>query len=353
MKILFGVFDWGLGHATRDIPLIDALLKRGNSVDIISTGRALKLLRKHFNDKCKYFDVPSISSPYTKSSLFAFSFVFSIPTMLSTLKNARKLTAEIIGKEKYDKIISDCRYDVYDTPDNSYLINHQLRFKAPFIIQEILEFWLKYAMNKYRYVLVPDYEKNDLSGALSHKMLFFDKSKIKYIGIISNLKKKNVKKDIDYFISLSGPEPQRTILENKILSQINFLKGKIVIAGGNPDAENKKLGKNVKFKSFFTRKEQEDNMNKAKFIITRTGYTTILELAELGIKDALLIPTPGQTEQEYLGNYFEKKRYFHHVHQDKLDLKKDIIKARGFKGFKPAWKTKESVRKFLKIIYSE
>lgn len=352
MKILFGVFDWGLGHATRDKPLIEALLKRGHSVDIISTGRALKILQSHFETKCKYFDVPSICSPYSKNKYFVFNFTLKIPEILTTLAKARKMSKAIIEKGKYDIVISDCRYDVYAKKSNSYLINHQLRFLSNPVFEPLTELWLKKKMDNYKYVLVPDFEENakSISGKLSHNLKYFDKNKIKYIGILSHIKKKTVNKDIDYFISVTGTEPHRTILENKILAQVKDISGKIVIAGGNPDSGVERKQKNVTFYSFLDTKLQEEMMNRAKFIITRSGYTTMMELVEFDIKEALLIPYPGQTEQNYISKHFEKQKYFHSVNQDKLNLVNDIEKARGYNGFKASWKTNESVNKFLKII---
>jgi uncharacterized protein (TIGR00661 family) len=350
MKIAFGVFDWGLGHATRDIPLISALLKRKDEVHIISTGRAMTLLKDYFGNKCRYFDVPSIHVPYRKNRFFATNFWVNIPRMIYTLKKARKITEQIIKNEKYNRVISDCRYDVYDKIENSFLINHQVRFKALPIIQRILEGWLASRSRKYKYVIVPDFKTNNLSGELSHNLKCLLPSKIKYIGILSQLQKKKVTEDIDYFISISGPEPQRTVLEEKIIPALHQLSGKIVVTLGRPESKDIKFNKKIRFFSFLDSKKQGEMMNRAKFIITRSGYTTIMEIAELNKKKVLFIPTPGQTEQEYLGNYYENKKYFHHVSQYKLNLGKDVEIARKFKGFKCPWKTEESVKKFLEVI---
>ncbi len=350
MKIAFGVFDWGLGHATRSTPLINELVKQGHEVHIISTGRALIILKNNFKDSCIYHDIPSIFPPYSKMP-FQISFVLNAPKMIKTLKEARKQSKELIEKEKFDIVISDARYDVYDTPENSFIIKHQVRFKAPIFIQNILEKFLANQVKHYKYVLVPDFPgEENLSGCLSHNLKHIPKEKIKYLGIISHIKKIKINQDIDYFISLSGPEPGRTQLEKKILSQLPDLKGKIVIAGGAPECTTQQCKENVEFHSFLNSKEQENIMNRAKFIITRSGYTTIMELAELDKTQTLLIPTSGQTEQEYLGDYYEKKGYFHHVSQFKLNLKKDIEFARGFKGFNPPWKTEQSVKNFIEII---
>lgn len=350
MRVLFGVFDWGLGHATRDVPLIAELL-RENEVHILSTGAALELLKGHFGDKCTYYNVRSIYPPYTRTRLFKLKFSVSVPKMMRTLKRACRRSRRII-RTGFDIVISDCRYDVYDRPENSYLINHQLRFKTPVGAERVLERWLASRMRKYRYVFVPDYEETNLTGLLSHGLRYIPREKVKYLGILSRLRKQDRPQDIDYFVSLSGPEPQRTVLERHILAQAPELPGRVVIAGGKPNGASQNGSKNVEYHSFLDAGRQEDVMNRAKFIITRSGYTTIMELTELGKTRVLLLPTPGQTEQEYLADYYEQQKYFHHVSQYRLRLADDIATARTFRGFDPPWKTKDSVDQFMKILYS-
>lgn len=350
MKIVFGVFDWGIGHATRDIPLITELLKT-HQVHILSTGPALKILKDYFQDKCHYYDVPSIYPPFTKTPFFKLKFTLSLPQMFASLKYARKKSRKII-RQGFDKVISDCRYDVYDQPDNSYLINHQLRFKTPLGVERIFEKWLAMRMKRYKYIIVPDFPNRNLTGELSHNLRYLDPDKIKYIGICSQVRKINTPEDIDYFISLSGPHVQRTILARKIIPQLNLLKGKIVIAGGNPAGASNIAGKNFRFFCFLPAKKQENILNRARFIITRPGYTTVMELVELNKKRVLFLPTPGQTEQEYLADYYEKQRCFHHVSQYRLKLTQAIEKSRGFSGFNSPWKTERSVKEFMKVINS-
>lgn len=350
MRVLFGVFDWGFGHATRDIPLIAALL-RDHEVHILSTGDALRILRGHFAERCVYHDVPSVYPPYTRTRLFTLKFSVSLPRMARSLQRARRRSKRIID-EGFDKVISDCRYDVYDRPDNSYLINHQLRFKTPPGAERFFERWLAWRMRRYRCVLVPDYEDRSLSGDLSHNLRYLPKGKIRYIGILSHLRRRELGQDIDYFISLSGPEPQRSTLEERILSQVGQLPGRVVVAGGKSSPAGNGGYADVEYCAFLEAPRQEEVMNRAKFIITRSGYTTMMELAELGKTNALLLPTPGQTEQEYLADYCEQQRYFHHVSQYKLTLPKDTEKASGFAGFAPSWRTAESVTRFMDAVFA-
>lgn len=348
MKILFGIFDWGLGHATRDIPLITELLK-SNEVHILSTGRALKLVQDYFGQRCEYYDVPSVYSPYTRTPFFKTKLAVTLPMIIKSLRKARK-RSKIIVDQGFDKVISDCRYDVYDKLNNSFFITHQVRFKTPVGLERFVERWLGSWSKKYKFIIVPDYPDNSLTGRLSHDLRYISKDKIKYIGILSHVKKRQVPEDIDYLISISGPEPQRSIFFEKIMSQVNQLTGKVVIAGGTPDIVQTSNNDNVLFYSFLNSPQQEEMMNRAKFIISRSGYTTVMEIVELGKKKVLFLPTPGMSEQVYLADYYEKKGYFHHVSQYRLKLKEAIEQSMEFNGFTPVWTTEQSVQNFMNVI---
>ena len=350
-KVVFGVFDWGLGHATRCKPLARALLDAGCAVDFISTGRAIKVLKEHFGKACGYHDVPSVTSPYTASDHFVLNFVINGPGMLRSLKRARSLSKSIIEDGDYDLVISDCRYDVYGEEKRSYLINHQLRFAAPVGAEMFAEAWLAHRMGKYRKVIVPDYGgKENLTGRLSHKLNFIKKKKIEYIGHISHIERKKCKKDIDYLISLTGPEPQRSLLEEMVFAQVRELEGSVLIAGGNPDTGKPKIPDNVTYHPYLGTDEMSDCLNRCKCFISRSGYTSMMELAEVGIREALLIPTPGQTEQEYLGKYYRKQGYFHSVKQKNLSLRDDVKKAERGDGFSPEWDSRRSVENFRSVV---
>ncbi|MBX4196664.1 hypothetical protein KW805_03685 [Candidatus Pacearchaeota archaeon] len=352
MKILYGVFDWGLGHATRSISLINALLKKKHKVHIVTTGRALKILERSFGKKCIYYDIDPKGIPLSITPFFTINYMLSTPRMILGLWRSRKQIRDIIYREHFDKVISDARVDVYDKKDNSYIINHQIRFKTFFGARIIGEFILSMFMKRYKYLIVPDFEEPNLSGVLSHNTLFSSAKRIKYIGILSHLRKRHGREDIDYLISLTGPEQYRISLEKSILPQLSSLNGKIVVAGGKPEEEKEITYGKITFYSHLTTEKQEEIMNRAKFIISRSGYTTVMEIVELGKKKVLFIPTPGQTEQEYLANLYERRGLFHHVHQRKIDLKNDIEKSKGFKGFTPPWKTKETIEKFMQVVFS-
>jgi hypothetical protein len=271
--------------------------------------------------------------------------------MLVSLRRARGAVRGIIRNGRYDLVISDCRFDVYDDVLNSVLVNHQLRFKVGRGMQAIGEAWLAAAMSHYGRIVVPDYpDAQNLSGLLSHDIRHFDLSRVHYIGILSHLRRRKVERDVDFFISLTGAEPQRSILERKVLAQSRELEGRVVIAAGNPDTRRDEAFGNVRFHSYLEPEQQEEMMNRARCFVSRSGYTSLMELAELGVTRAILIPTPGIPEQEYLGDYCEGKGYFRHTHQHRMFLQADTARLGGLNGFAPPWRTKESVRRFLRVL---
>jgi uncharacterized protein (TIGR00661 family) len=355
MKVLFGICSWGLGHATRDLPLIEAMLKAGHELTLIGRGRSLELLKKELKKGCSYLNIPDYSSPYSKRDFFVAKFVSYIPIYINEIIKEHKRIKELTRDEKYERIISDNRFGVYHSEVPSYFISHQLRFIAPGRIRafematERFNYSFKKSFSKF---LVPDYEENSLSGELSHNLKYFKESRVEYLGALSSIKKKSLREDIDYFISLSGCEPQRTILEKKILKQAPLLKGKTVIALGKPEDSRHKVMNHLHIFGYLGRKRQEEIMNRSKLIITRPGYTTLMELAILE-KNALFIPTPGQTEQIYLADYHKKKGNFYSINQDKLNLVRDVKKAKKYKGVSHNSERKDAVDRFMQIVFTK
>lgn len=354
MKVLFGVCSWGLGHATRDLPFIQEMINRGYELTIIGRGRSLIFLEKELEENCSYLDIPDYSSPYSKKDLFVAKFIAYSPIYVNEITKEHTRIKKIIKKERYDRIISDNRFGIYYKDIPSYFLSHQLRFIVPGRIKPLergTERFNYFFKKKFHKFLVPDYAENSLSGDLSHNLKYFKKDKIEYLGPLSDLKKRKVEEDIDYFISLSGPEPQRTLLEKKILKQAPLLKGKVIIALGKPEIYKEEKKGNLHIFTFLNRKKQEEIMNRSRLVITRAGYTTLMELVILG-KKALLIPTPGQTEQIYLAKYHKERGNFYSVSQNKLDLPRDVEEARKYPGLNHNSK-ENAVEKFMEIVFEK
>jgi len=355
MKIIYAVCSWGLGHATRSLPVIRKLIAEDNEVSIISNGRSLELLKKEIGKDAEYFDIPDYPMLLSKNSRqFMAKSVVYWPKFIARMESGLQSLKNILDKKKIDRIISDARYDMYSRKIPSFFISHQIRIMNPLrlnILEKGSETFNLFFFKRFCGIIVPDFKENSLSGELSHNLKKIDEKKLNYVGVLSDFKKKKTKKDIDYLISISGPEPQRTMLEKKLLGQIDSLKGKIVITLGKTERNDLINKENLETHSFLSKKQREDYLNRSKLVISRSGYSTILDLAVIGSK-GLMTPTPGQIEQEYLGKYHNKKKTFYCVNQDMINLEKDVEIAKKTTGIKRECNVDKTVDNILNIINS-
>jgi uncharacterized protein (TIGR00661 family) len=357
-KILVSPLSWGLGHATRDLPIIRRFLAEGHKVTIASSGRTLELL-KHEVPECTFTVLEDYPTPYTKSRWFVLKFGAFIPRMLRAIRRERINAKALIEREKFDLILSDNRFGVRHKNIPSFFISHQLRFAAPGILfpfQVLGEFFNRLFHRKFLRVIVPDVpdEERNLAGILAHHLYWPSKTRYYYAGILSSTRKMDLPEDVDLFITISGPEPQRTELERIVMGQMEALRkmGRVVITLGKPEQlEKSQPEANIEVYGFLKRQEQQEMMNRAKLIVSRSGYTTVMEIVELG-KKALYIPTPGQTEQVYLSEYYEKTGLFHSVTQYRLDLARDIPEARQYAGFQGEHNTDANVERLFAEVFA-
>ncbi len=351
MKIAFGVCAIGLGHASRSIPIIKKLIEEGHEVTVFSYGRALELLKKEVS--AKFIEFRDYPLEFTDNpDLFFLNLLLDSPLLITSLFTEHEKFLNYHEKEKYDLIISDNRYGIFAKDRPSFLITHQLRILNPYRLK-LLEagsmLYNRFFANRFKYIIVPDLEQNSLSGDLSHNLRFLDPKKIKYVGPISFISKKSLNKDIDVLVSISGPEPQRSIFEKLVLEQIESLKLSYFVTLGKPEEQQNK--ENIR--SYLSFEERESIFNRAKIFITRSGYSTIMDLYMIDGK-ALFVPTPMQPEQEYLAQYFMQQNLFYSVPQKNLNLERDIKIASGYRGFENInYQPDTSVRRFLDIIFGD
>lgn len=358
-KILVSPLSWGLGHATRDLPIIRRFLADGHDVTILSSGRCLELLRQEV-PQCRFITLEDYPTPYTRSRWFILKFARFIPRMLAAIRRERRAAREIIEREKFDLVFSDNRFGVRHPDVPSFFLSHQLRFAAPWFLwpfQLLGEFFNRTHHRKFKRVIVPDVadEDRNLSGILAHHLHWPKRSRYYYAGILSSTQRMDVEQDVDLLISISGPEPQRTEFENVVMSQLGALTGmqRVVIALGKPEVTGvEHPAPNVEVHGFLNRARQQEMMNRARLIVSRSGYTTVMEIAELG-KKALFIPTPGQTEQVYLSKFYEKTGQFHSVSQYELDLSRDIERARQYAGLGGGHDTAANVDHLFAEVFAE
>jgi uncharacterized protein (TIGR00661 family) len=359
MRVLFGVCSWGLGHATRSLPLIRKLIEEGNEVTVAATGRSLELLEMELEDGASYVDFPDYPLPYTeKSKIFLLKFSLFSPKLIMSMIQEHNRFVKLAERTSYDIIISDNRYGVFHRSIPSYLITHQLRVISPArlrFIENSFERFNVYIEKFFEAIMVPDYEEDGISGDLAHNLNILNSGKMVYIGIISDFRKRDVGPDVDILFSISGPEPQRQILEDIIFQQVNDIDGNIILSLGrnlNGKVEDmmNRLNGNVQICDFLPSEKREIILNKSKFIASRSGYSTLMDIYGLE-KKAMFIPTPQQTEQVYLAKYHEKKRNFHYVNQDELDLKKDLEVAKQYSGPEKKYDVNKTIDRFMEVIH--
>ena len=307
--IFYGALDWGLGHATRSVPIIKQLLKN-NSV-ILGVTPLTKLIFDEEFPELKKIDLPAYNITYSKVFPLWIKMGLSFPRISQIIADENKLLQTIISENKIDVVISDNRFGLYSDKAHSVFITHQLFLKAPVFENFGSKINQKY-ISKFSEVWVPDYEEEDksLSGELSHgKKIDFHKN-IKYIGPQSRLRDviTEIEKDkYDYLILLSGPEPARTELEKILLEKFKASEKKAAFVKGSESGVGTSEKKSMEIYAFPKKEELKKLILSSQKIICRSGYSTLMDMHALEKKELILIPTPGQTEQEYLAKYWEKK----------------------------------------------
>lgn len=329
MNILICPLNWGLGHATRCIPIIKALVSVGHNVIIAADKGPLAVLRKAFpNLECIEF--PGFVPLYSKSSTQVYKLLWSAPRAKMCFRRDHRTIENIVKKRNIDVVISDNRFGCWSRNAYSVFITHQLHIQVPHLWKwttPFINMFNNSYIKKYDEVWIPDYEDDpSLAGKLSHP--YNRSKKTEYLGILSrfdNNAQKDIAKTIKYLVILSGPEPQRTIFENIILKQAKDIKDKVVILRALPESCElpKDIPSNVTMYNHADDEAFVEFANSSENIICRGGYSSLMDLIRLG-KSAYLVPTPGQTEQEYLAKHLCKEGYFNRCKQSDFKLTKVI-----------------------------
>jgi len=355
-RVLFAIHDWGLGHAARCLVLIRPLIERGDHVTILmAPSPGMRLLQSELGDSCDFYPYKDIPKPFSRfPAMFYVRMSLSMPLVWLRFKLEHRLTERLVRERGFDLVVSDSRFGVYSNRVPSYVIFHSLRQiipGRPGWMERLVEWGQRGLLKGYRKVLIPDAaEDGGVSGDLGHDPdLDWGEGRLVYLGPLSGVRRMDVPEDVDYFFSVSGIEPQRTLLERKVLKALPKLEGRIVVTLGRPEADGEKReidGATVY--GYLDRGKQAEMLNRARVTITRSGYTTLMELAELG-KRALFVPTPGQSEQEYLAKFHCEKGHVWSTTQRKLDLPRDLARADASAGI-PKLSTEKAVERFFAAI---
>jgi uncharacterized protein (TIGR00661 family) len=329
--VLIAPLDWGLGHATRCIPLIRALHQKGLRVYIGAEGAQAVLLQKEF-PQLTILPLEGYRVRYSKyPRLFAWNILFQLPRISRQIKKEHQWLETSIKKYSIDLVISDNRYGLFSRSIPCVFITHQLSIQAPVK-------WMKRLIQKINYAYIRQFtacwipdraDEPSAAGELSHPELFPD-TKVHYMGLLSRFEFEAAQPMFELCILLSGPEPQRSMLEKQLLQEASSFSGKILLVRGKPGEEQvPALAANITVANHLEGKELVNAIRQTELIICRSGYTTVMELLSLQ-KKAILIPTPGQTEQEYLAGRLEQQGVFMQCRQSEINLKKMMAVAKTF-----------------------
>ena len=329
--VLIAPLNWGLGHATRCIPIIKSLLRNDFEVTIATDGRALKLLQQEFPN-LKVITLPSYDIRYGSNNMIL-NIAFQIPKILNAIWKEKKMIKRIVEKVKPDIIISDNRYGCISKKTKNVFLTHQVNIIIPInILEKPVNFINQKLINKFDECWIPDFEgEKSLAGKLSTS------DKIKkpiYLGILSRMQKIPSSKKYDIIAIISGPEPQRTRFENQILKELKRSEKRSLVVSGKPEQmDQNQITKNLEVVSFLNSNELNKAIAGSEIVVCRSGYSSIMDLIKLK-KQAILVPTPGQTEQEYLASRLTQTKQFCIQPQRTFSLKKGLaeLKRKEFPG---------------------
>ena len=316
LKVLVAPLDWGLGHATRCIPIIKELINQGCTVIVAAGGAQKALLQEEFPE-LSFVESPGFRLKYGKNRAFTLlKIIFALPKILIGIKRENEWLHRFAGREGLDMVISDNRPGLYGAGCFSVFITHQLAIRSSLgAVADWFVGRLNYSyIRRFSVCWVPDVEGvGNLAGRLSHP-LRMPVIPVRYIGWLSRLEaveapevEAAAAEVFDLLILLSGPEPQRTILEAMLVGQLKADMGRIVLVRGLPKGGSALIAsEGVVVFDHLPARELGRVICQSRVVVARSGYSTVMDLVRLR-RRAVYIPTPGQPEQEYLGRYLEEK----------------------------------------------
>lgn len=309
--VFYGVLDWGLGHATRSIPIIKKLLERNADVILGSSGSALALLKIYF-PTLKFYELPEYNVNYKHKSMLL-NMSLQLPKIISVIKKENEILGQAVQKENITHIISDNRYGLYHDNIPAAFITHQLFIPSP-VLKKSINQLNHQKIKKFTVCWVPDFEDENkcLAGELSHGKVDFD---VEYIGPISRFI--NVDATFEYASTplnmtykyvgiVSGPEPSRSDFEGFLLKKFSSVEGKHLLITGQPD-KKRLASEHVEIVNHLNDHDFATAIKNAEKVFCRSGYSSIMDLYYLGVS-AEIYPTPNQPEQEYLAKIYSHKK---------------------------------------------
>jgi hypothetical protein len=336
-NILVSPLDWGLGHASRCVPVIRLLKSQGANVIIGSSGDATTFLQEEFPD-LKIIPVSGYNIRYPSHGSMAREMLRQSLSILKAIRHEHQELQKIIKQHQIHAVISDNRFGMWSPDVYSIYISHQLRIKSPGIkiFESILHRVHRRYIKKYDECWIPDLPAMPgLAGELSHPA---NERNYHYVGPLSRFMpeaENSNEKLYDLMVIISGPEPQRSIFEKMVREQLKTVKLKTIMVLGKPGSEVAidEVPDGVEVHAHLNSEAMQETMKASRLILCRPGYTSIMDLAILGLQ-AAFVPTPGQTEQEYLAEMHKKSNQFYAVDQKNFNLNELVRFSTNYKGLK-------------------
>jgi UDP-N-acetylglucosamine transferase subunit ALG13 len=359
-SVLIAPLDWGLGHATRCIPVITGFIELGYSVTIATEGAHEIILREAF-PTLTFLRLKGYHIRYSKNVKgFALIMIAQIPRILYNILREFWWLHRTNRHQQFDLIVSDNRLGFFHFKTPSVFITHQLNLQTPFTWSTRLLQWMQYNWFKlfYDMVWVPDIEGDqNLSGILGNPR-FKPSLPVWYMNCLSRLhayasiQKTGAAPNNLFLGILSGPEPQRSILQDILWKAGNQLQQPFkLIAGTASQPNNHAVSEFGSIVPYLGGPDLVKAIENTRYIISRGGYTSLMELIPLN-KPLILVPTPGQTEQEYLAKRWQEKGWAIAFDQSAFHLETALEAAANFNYQPIPFKsfTKEALEAKLKQV---
>ncbi|MDP4282288.1 MAG: glycosyltransferase [Bacteroidota bacterium] len=338
--VLICPLDWGIGHATRCVPVIRKFMEAGFHVVIAADGRPLSFLKREFPN-CDFITFRGVKVTYSRSRWLLLKLCILSPRLLYGIFREHRDLRRILRETRAGIVVSDNRYGLWNRSVRTVFITHQINIQLPENIKFLQGFVNKVLLSfirRFDECWIADFEMHQgLAGKLTHP-LPSSLSNAYYIGTLSRFYNEKNQPDVsgppqfELLVLLSGPEPQRTILEEKILSSLEESAfHSIVISGKTEEISEYVINERIWVFSHLETSRMKKVLKESGMVICRSGYSSIMDLVTVG-KRAVLIPTPGQPEQEYLAHYLLEKKIFFSVPQKDFDLLYAIEMSKNYPG---------------------
>ena len=368
--------DWGLGHASRCMPVIMALRDAGCRVLVAASGGGSELIKRELgpeitdeagpveDNRVRIIPFPGFPVSYSRRFLF-FRLMFRVPAFVYHIYKERRLLNRIVKNYRPDLIVSDNRYGLGHRSVRSVIITHQLRPELPFVLkpfQKMVARRIRQWIRTFDECWIPDDPDHSAAGKLisGHDRL----PSVFFIGWLSRfgLRKythnnsgetSNGSCKYRFLFILSGPEPHRTMLEDIIMERFSGIKERVLVVRGlHGCIPEREVKGNIEIVGFMDSGMLANAVNDSKTIVCRSGYSSVMDLLVMG-RGAVLIPTPGQTEQEYLAKWLSAKGWFTVIPQNRINQGIDVNVKGGRASFTSGELLRERIDSVVKMLNEE